>query len=193
MLPEWSLIAFKEWAVTVAALERGDQVVLLRKGGIREDGKHFRIEHNDFFLYPTYEHQVTELVKPEFHGLFNETLLDADDALVTLNSYAEIAETFETSDEEAVANLLPLHIWTATYAEKRIHWKPRFPLTVMVLRVHKLQQPQALPVMPEYDGCKSWVTLVEEYPVGVATPVLNDRQFNREVAKIRDALGVVAA
>lgn len=179
--------------MTVAALERGDQVVLLRKGGIREDGKHFRIEHNDFFLYPTYEHQVTELVKPEFHGLFNETLLDADDALVTLNSYAEIAETFETSDEEAVANLLPLHIWTATYAEKRIHWKPRFPLTVMVLRVHKLQQPQALPVMPEYDGCKSWVTLVEEYPVGVATPVLNDRQFNREVAKIRDALGVAAA
>ena len=34
-------IAFKEWAVTVRALAEGEQLVTLRKGGIREPEKHF--------------------------------------------------------------------------------------------------------------------------------------------------------
>ena len=38
--------AFKEWAVTVRALAEGEQLLTLRKGGIREDNKHFEIEHD---------------------------------------------------------------------------------------------------------------------------------------------------
>ena len=45
-------IAFKEWAVTVRALAEGEQLVTLRKGGIREPEKHFQLEHDRFFLYP---------------------------------------------------------------------------------------------------------------------------------------------
>jgi hypothetical protein len=45
-------IAFKEWAVTVRALAEGEQLVALRKGGIREENKHFEVEHEQFFLYP---------------------------------------------------------------------------------------------------------------------------------------------
>ena len=37
--------AFKEWSVTVRALAEGEQLVTLRKGGIREDQKHFQLEH----------------------------------------------------------------------------------------------------------------------------------------------------
>ena len=36
-------IALKEWAVAVKALDRGEQIMLLRKGGIREEGKDFVI------------------------------------------------------------------------------------------------------------------------------------------------------
>ena len=50
-------IAFKEWAVTVRALAEGEQLVTLRKGGIREPGKHFALDHERFFLYPTFDHQ----------------------------------------------------------------------------------------------------------------------------------------
>ena len=39
-------IAFKEWAVTVRALAEGEQLVTLRKGGIREPDKHFALEHD---------------------------------------------------------------------------------------------------------------------------------------------------
>ena len=48
--------ALKEWAVTVRALAEGEQLITLRKGGLREDNKHFEIEHDRFFLYPTFDH-----------------------------------------------------------------------------------------------------------------------------------------
>src|ERR687884_2014714 len=56
-------IAFKEWAVTVRALAEGEQLITLRKGGIREENKHFEIEHDRFFLYPTFDHQQDKLVR----------------------------------------------------------------------------------------------------------------------------------
>ena len=56
-------IAFKEWAVTVRALAEGEQLVTLRKGGIREPDKHFALEHDRFFLYPTFDHQRGDLVR----------------------------------------------------------------------------------------------------------------------------------
>ena len=56
-------IAFKEWAVTVRALAEGEQLVTLRKGGIREPNKHFEVEHERFFLYPTFDHQRCDLVR----------------------------------------------------------------------------------------------------------------------------------
>ena len=43
-------IAFKEWAVTVRALAEGEQLVTLRKGGIREENKHFELEYDRFFF-----------------------------------------------------------------------------------------------------------------------------------------------
>src|SRR5258707_1070163 len=56
-------IAFKEWAVTVRALAEGEQLLTLRKGGIREPEKHFKLDHERFFLYPTFDHQRPDLVR----------------------------------------------------------------------------------------------------------------------------------
>ena len=56
-------IAFKEWAVTVRALAEGEQLLTLRKGGIREPDKHFKLEYDRFFLYPTFDHQCSDLVR----------------------------------------------------------------------------------------------------------------------------------
>ena len=61
-------VAFKEWAVTVRALAEGEQLLTLRKGGIREeDRKHFELEHERFFLYPTFDHQRNNLVRQSHH------------------------------------------------------------------------------------------------------------------------------
>src|SRR5437868_14958153 len=56
-------IAFKEWAVTVRALAEGEQLLTLRKGGIREPEKHFKLDYERFFLYPTFDHQRADLVR----------------------------------------------------------------------------------------------------------------------------------
>ncbi len=56
-------IAFKEWAVTVRALAEGEQLLTLRKGGIREPEKHFKLDYDRFFLYPTFDHQRADLVR----------------------------------------------------------------------------------------------------------------------------------
>ena len=56
-------IAFKEWAVTVRALAEGEQLLTLRKGGIREPDKHFKLDYERFFLYPTFDHQCADLVR----------------------------------------------------------------------------------------------------------------------------------
>src|SRR3984957_16920079 len=56
-------IAFKEWAVTVRALAEGEQLLTLRKGGIREPEKHFKLDYERFFLYPTFDHQRTALAR----------------------------------------------------------------------------------------------------------------------------------
>ena len=49
--------ALKEWAVIVHALLEGEQIVDVRKGGIKEDGRHFDVPAKRFWLSPTAEHQ----------------------------------------------------------------------------------------------------------------------------------------
>ena len=66
--------ALKEWATIVNALENGDQTVLLRKGGILEDSSGFVVESEKFFLFPTFEHQETRHLKPQFHKHLEDAL-----------------------------------------------------------------------------------------------------------------------
>ena len=58
--------ALKEWAVIVHALLEGEQILDVRKGGLREDGRHFSVQSNRLWLYPTAEHQKPELLKEPY-------------------------------------------------------------------------------------------------------------------------------
>ncbi len=60
--------ALKEWAIAIEALETGKTIILLRKGGIREKGGHFQAKYLQVWLYPTYEHQKPQLLKPDSTG-----------------------------------------------------------------------------------------------------------------------------
>ncbi|HXG42517.1 MAG TPA: DUF1802 family protein [Dehalococcoidia bacterium] len=180
--------ALKEWAVTVKALAEGRQLLVMRKGGIRE--KRFDVELRSFYLYPTYEHQRPELLKPEFLPDLEEALRSAPppDTLV-LPCWAQVTDLYELRDEEHVRALSPHYIWTDDYLLKRLHWRPKQPLTVMLLRVYRLERPLALPLLPEYVGCFSWVDLPAEAPDGLGgEPVLTDEEFERRAAPLRSLL-----
>src|SRR3954447_14252178 len=52
--------ALKEWASVISVLSTGQQVVLLRKGGIVEAKRGFELLHPEFLLFPAFEHQHAE-------------------------------------------------------------------------------------------------------------------------------------
>ena len=185
-LPPLSSLALKEWAVAVNAMSKGKQIMTLRKGGIHRDDKDFRVVHREFLLYPTFEHQKAELLQDAYHQDLQETL-EEDDApgLVRFSYWTQVTDVFELRDEETIERLSPFHVWTSDYAQKRLYWRPKYPLTVALMRVYRLLQPQALPVLDEYDGCKSWVDLGQEVPLGYLTPVLPEDEYEESAQAIR--------
>ena len=189
LLPPTADMALKEWAVAIKAISQGDQILILRKGGIHREDKDFRILHREFMLFPTFEHQQHELVKPGYHGMLEETL-DEDDVpgLVTLDTWCEVTDVFEVREQDTVDGFDGYHLWTSEYAQKRLGWRPKYPLTVALLRAYTLQQPQALPILDEYGGCKSWVDLGQDVPLGHMEPVLADDEYGRRVDEIRGAM-----
>jgi len=72
-----SNIAFKEWAVVVDALGRGEQVLILRKGGIREQRGEFHADHHEFWLFPTQYHEAERSVIPSKRPILSEMAASA--------------------------------------------------------------------------------------------------------------------
>ncbi len=190
MLPEQSHIALKEWAVTVQALAQGQQVLLMRKGGIHESSKDFRVIHPEFLLYSTFEHQREDLLKEDNQSALRK-LLDQprEDGRITFTHWTKVEETIEVSQKERVDSLSPFHIWTDDYAQSRLRWKQMLPLAVLLLRVYRLEQPINVPFLPEYQGCTSWVEVLERVPLGRLEPVLSDEEFRHRIEEIRGILG----
>jgi hypothetical protein len=178
--------ALKEWAVATDALERGETILLLRKGGIREEGKHFRVAHDDVLLYPTYEHQQPHLLKPQYADLVQPVPSGWHPETVRIGAWARITDIFQVSEKETVEALLPHHIWNEQFAAERFGWKPRFPLYVLLLRAYKLPHEQIIPYRAEYGGCKSWIDLAAPMTLEGMTPVLSDAEYDRQVAAIRE-------
>ncbi|MEA2265296.1 MAG: hypothetical protein QOE27_879 [Solirubrobacteraceae bacterium] len=195
-------IAFKEWAVTVRALAEGEQLITLRKGGVREPSKHFRVEHERFFLYPTFDHQRSDLVReshqpelrraleegvwadgePSVHQLHHGPSVQPPDR-VRIRAWAEIAAQYTITDSRTVDALSPFYVWTPDYAEKRLEWKRRHPLHVLLLRTYRIPRPVTVKVKDEYGGCRSFLELQRELPFE-GTPVLSDEEFGRAAEEI---------
>ena len=206
-------IAFKEWAVTVRALAEGEQLLTLRKGGIREANKHFTVEHQRFFLYPTFDHQRSDLVRESHRSELRRALeegvwpdgdppahaLTTDGGIhqperVRIRAWAEVAGHWTITDARAVDALAPFTVWTTDYAEKRLQWKRRHPLHVVLLRTYRIPRPVTVKVRDQYGGCRSWLEISRDLPFE-GTPVLSDEEFDRaseEIASIADANGAPA-
>ena len=178
--------ALKEWAVAVEALERGETALVIRKGGIRE--KAFAVANRRFLLLPGYEHQRPELLKPEYRQLLREIPDLTDDGPLRFTSFVEVEGAYEVSEPEALEKIGPYHMWAPEYAESRFKWRPKKPLTVLVLRTYVLPEPVELPYSEAYGGCKSWIELEEPVSTAGARPALDDEAFGRLVSPALEAL-----
>src|ERR1700685_415583 len=181
-------IDFKEWAVTVRALAEGDPLLRLPRGESREPEKHFQLEHDRFFLYPTFDHQRAELVReshrpelsraleegvwsdgePNPAAMLREGLLSQPDR-VRIRAWAEVAACFTISDRRSVDALSPFYVWTTDYAETPLDWPRRHPLHVILLRTYRIPRPVTVKVRDEYGGCRSGLRRPPRPSVGGAS------------------------
>ena len=167
--------ALKEWAVAVGALERSETALVVRKGGIRE--KAFAVPKTRFLLFKSYEHQNEEQLKPLYHDLLSSIPERRDDGPVVFTSFAEVHAAHEVSEADELEALDPYHVWTQAYAESRLKWRPKKPLTVLVLRTYLLPEPVELGYRAEDGGCRSWSEVAESVPTAGARPAVHDEAF----------------
>lgn len=168
--------AFKEWAVICDALGRGEQALILRKGGIAEENGEFRPDHARFWLFPTYLHQKPEGLKLSVVDRLRELEeTKPTDNTVKLTHYVEVARPYRSMRLESLLGLDALHVWSEATVRQRFDYRQP-GLFVLPARVYRVPEPVTIINKPEYDGCKTWVDLEHESPAN-GTPVLTDRQF----------------
>lgn len=187
---ELLISAFKEWAIAVSALAEGQTIMLLRKGGIREASKQFQVKQQQVWLYPTYEHQKPQLLKPQYSTQVTEVSSGWHPATVEIQSCGEITHVLKVEDWETLQRLEPYHIWNESLTSDRFKWKPQQPLTILLLRVSNLPQPVTIPYDDSYGGCKSWIDLQQPISLQGLKPVLATDVYQQQVDEI---LSIIAS
>jgi len=158
------MLALKEWSIVCKALEEGKQSILLRKGGILEYRKGFKISQKIFLLYPTLEHQSKEYLQPNYLQKFELLLKRNDSDIVqdksnTIRILARIEAMQEFHDDTVLSKLEKYHIWNEKYVNMRMSYNPKKPMNALLLRVYKLPEPISINVNPKWAGCKSWIDI----------------------------------
>jgi hypothetical protein len=176
---------FKEWALICEALGRGEQSIIMRKGGIAEGRAGFRFEHETFLLFPTLFHeQVSKLKLPA------ATPLPAGrtDGQIEIKYGARVEWTHEITDLEAAQRLAPFHLWNDSVIAERFRYEEKLGISLAFIRASRLLQPLVFPDSPRYGGCRSWVNLPDVSTTLNAVEVIDERTHREREKQIRALL-----
>jgi len=161
--------ALKEWASAIAAMGRGEQVILIRKGGIADPK--FGLEAQRFYLFPTNFHEG-----------------GSSSASVPITHWCEVVKTWEIRDLDALLRLEPQVVFDRNTLETRYRFRPDQAIHVIAVRTFALQRPATVPMNDRYEGCRSWVSLDEEIGIDDSRPVLDDAQLRTKIDAVAAAL-----
>lgn len=182
--------AFKEWAIIVDALGRGEQIVILRKGGISEGRGGFQASQPEFLLFPTQFHQQRESVLPEIQARYEPLAAQFPPAgILRLEYFARVAEARKLDSLAAVESLRGQHVWRDEVIAERFDWGKEQAIFALAIRVYRLPQAVDMAMMPAYGGCKSWIELEPDVTVDGGVPVLSEVDFTAKLECFRNALG----
>ena len=182
-------MALKEWATVLEAMGRGEQLVLIRKGGLIEPGSGFELIAKTFVFYPTFEHQAVNYLRPEFRRYFEDASgRRAPGGSVRFHLAGVAVSSAQSQDPAIVGRLSRFHVYNEDFVTQRLKWQPDQPLTVVLVRAYRLPAPIQRPVAAAYAGCTSWVALEAPVSLAGAAPVLEDAAFERRVSELRALL-----
>jgi hypothetical protein len=180
--------ALKEWAVVIQALNVGETILLLRKGGIREENGRFEVKCDRIWLFPTYEHQQPDLLKSPYGDQIQPVSPGWHPDALEIRAWADITHIFPLREIDQVTALTPHHIWSPSCIQARYDWKPQQPLYGLLLRVHRLPSPVSIPYQTSYGGCRSWIDLPVPADPTTTHPVLEEAAYSHNVDAIMQAL-----
>jgi hypothetical protein len=158
--------ALKEWSSVIEKLGSGDQVILIRKGGIADPD--FGLEAQKFYLYPTYFHQGESEHRKS----------------VAITHWCEAVRTWSVRDASALSKLEPLVAIPRETLDARYRFRPDQALHVIGVRTWALRRPAQVAFREEYAGCRSWVSVDEEIDVDGSTAVLTEPDLAARLAAI---------
>src|SRR5206468_4114401 len=142
--------AFKEWAIACDALRDGRQILLIRKGGIREEGGTFTMSDREFFLMPTFEHQDPSLLQPDMSAQFAQRRSALDPSIVTIDTYGVVDSIFVARDDAQVAAVAHETIWNERYVRQRFDFNAYDPLYLVLIRAYQLEAAVPMPLLDSY-------------------------------------------
>ena len=161
--------ALKEWASVIAALGRGEQVVLIRKGGLADPA--FGVEANRFYLFPTNYHDAGK----------------GEPAEVPITHWAEVVRTWRVEELVSLHRLEPMVMLDRAALDTRYRFRPDQALHVLGIRTWTLARAQSIAMRPAYSGCKSWVSIDDEIDIDGSTAALSEHILLKRFAEV-DAL-----
>lgn len=179
------MFAFKEWTLICDALERGEQSLIIRKGGIAEGRDGFRFKHADFALFPTLFHeQAAKLKVPP------DTKLPAarEDGQHLVRLLAQVEWTADVTDWETVRALAPFHLWQESEIEKRFRQDDAPGVSLAFVRVLRLNEPHQFPDSPRYGGCRSWIEIPDLAANATTAAVVSQEEHHAREARLRAML-----
>jgi hypothetical protein len=166
--------ALKEWSNVVAGLGRGEQILLVRKGGIADPS--FGVEADRFYLYPTYFHQGESEAR----------------ASVVITHWCEVVRTWTIADAAQLARLAPLVVLPEETLTTRFRFRPDQSLYVIAVRAWELARPVEIEYREAYGGCRSWISLDDEIDVDRSRAVLEERDLAAKIESVEAVLTVAA-
>ena len=183
-------IAFKEWALVCEAMGRGEQSVILRKGGIAEGKVGFGFDHPEFYLFPTWFHGQLEKVR-----LPDAVLPVQDPERVTLSHVAALEWSGRIADLELVRRLEALHVLEDALIKERFVYDTGSGslggsgINVAFVRVYRLEPAVTLPMDKAFGGCRSWIEVPEIGPSAWVS-VLSDEEHALRKGVFSEILGI---
>lgn len=169
---------FKEWALVCEALGRGEQSVILRKGGIAEGRSGFAFRHSEFFLFPTFFHEQVDKVRVN-----GAEIPQARAGEIEIRYFAKVIVAKHITSWERAAALEPLHILQPAVVRERFDYDKDPGLHVALVRIYRLTPSWIFPDAPRYGGCRSWVPLPGRPEEVRFEPVLSEAEHGERLEK----------
>lgn len=181
--------ALRVWAPTADALARGEQLFeLLPDGPTGVAG----LPRSEFWILPSWEgHDPQSLTEPYRDRLRALEDLRHDDGKVRLQYYASVEYVDRLADPEALRSVDGDH--TLNFRAVQRMFERSEGVTLLVLRIRKREEAAVLSADRIRCGPTDWSTLPEAVPLGRLAPVLDDRTFLSEKARLLQRTGSMRA